>query len=104
MITYTALRVRVGMMVALSILVTNATNHGDKIMKTTTNRHSEILSALSQHDHGDGCLGIIIDYALQDNPDVTVEEVAEIVVQAEEDAAAERADQIAYAHACGYTD
>lgn len=54
-----------------------------------TARRAEILAALTSHDHGDGCLGIIVDEALAENPAVTVAEVREIVLQAERDAADE---------------
>lgn len=56
-------------------------------------RRVEILSALRKHDHGDGCLGIIVDQALADDPDVTIDEVRAIVVQAERAAARAEGDE-----------
>jgi hypothetical protein len=53
-------------------------------------RVSDLLAALSDHDRGDGCLGIIVRQALADDPGATVEDVRAIVLQAEEDARIER--------------
>lgn len=53
-----------------------------------TARRAEILSALSAHDRGDGCLGIIVDQALADDPNCTVDDVRAIVLEAESDAPA----------------
>jgi hypothetical protein len=51
-----------------------------------TNRRSDILVALASHDDGSGTLGIIVDQALADDPDVSIQDVREIVIEAEEDA------------------
>lgn len=56
-------------------------------------RRANILAALSSHDHGDGCLGIIVDQALRDDPVATIAAVRQIVIDAEEDAALNRADE-----------
>lgn len=57
---------------------------------TAETRRAEILSALRSHDHGDGCLGIIVDQALADDPECTIDDVREIVEEAERDAAVGR--------------
>jgi len=51
-------------------------------------RRGEILAALSAHDHGDGCLGIIVDQALADDHAVSTADVLAIVVEAEAEAEA----------------
>lgn len=58
--------------------------------ETLARRRADLLAALASHDHGDGCLGIIVDEALAEDPTVTLAAVREIVLQAEADAAAER--------------
>lgn len=50
---------------------------------------AEILSALSDHNHGDGCLGIIVDQAIADGI-TDVETIREICIEAAEDARIER--------------
>lgn len=53
-------------------------------------RHDELLAGLAKHDDGAGTLGIIVDQALADDPDVSIAEVAAIVENAIRDAKAER--------------
>jgi hypothetical protein len=53
---------------------------------TTIARRRDLLSALSAHDRGDGCLAIIVDRALAD-PAVTLDEIRAIVEEAEAEAA-----------------
>jgi hypothetical protein len=52
-------------------------------------RYDEIMAALSDHDRGDGCLGIIVRQALADEPACSVDSVRAIVLEAEADAAAD---------------
>ena len=53
-------------------------------------RRADLLAQLSHFDHGDGCLGIIVDEGLRRNPDVTAEDLREVCLDAEEDARVER--------------
>ena len=53
-------------------------------------RASEIIAALSAYDRGDGCLGIMVRAALRTNPNATIDEIRDGIVEAEEDAALER--------------
>lgn len=50
---------------------------------------SFILFALSAHNHGDGCLGIIVDHCIADGI-TDIETIRSIVVEAETDARLER--------------
>jgi hypothetical protein len=51
--------------------------------------YDEIMAALSDHDRGDGCLGIIVRQARADEPACSVDSVRAIVLEAEADAAAD---------------
>jgi hypothetical protein len=76
------------------LIMKRDTNHGDEIMTTkissSSDRRSEILAALSDHNHGDGCLGVIVDAALAADPNVSIDSVRSVCVSAEEDSALER--------------
>lgn len=54
-----------------------------------SDRYSDLCAQLRGHDHGDGGIGIIVAQALRDDPAVTYDDVLAIVVEAEEDAAAD---------------
>lgn len=66
-------------------------------MKTTprqtttaaTARRRNLLAALSSYDDGSGTLGIVVDQALRDDPEVTRAEIAAILDEAIADAATE---------------
>ena len=62
----------------------------EQLAAVVASHRDDLLAALASHDHGDGCLGIIVDEALAEDPTVTLAAVREIVLQAEADAAAER--------------
>jgi hypothetical protein len=53
-------------------------------------RRNDLLSALSDLDDGTGTLGIIVDQALADDPNVSEDTVRAIVVESIEDAKVER--------------
>jgi hypothetical protein len=50
-----------------------------------------LIAALSHFDRGDGCLGIIVRQAIKDNPSADADDIREICIEAEADAAVERA-------------
>lgn len=62
------------------------------MMTTDSPRFSDLFSAVSSlvGDDGTGDLGIIVRQALNDDPSATVDDIAAIVREAREDAAAER--------------
>lgn len=67
------------------------TNTKETTMEKTTNaRRADLLTQLSHFDHGDGCLGIIVDEGLRNNPSVTIEELRAVCIEAEQDARVER--------------
>lgn len=59
-------------------------------MTPTTTRRSALLAELAHLDDGTGDLGVIVDRAIADDPNVTAADVREIVLAARRDAAEER--------------
>jgi alkylhydroperoxidase/carboxymuconolactone decarboxylase family protein YurZ len=53
-------------------------------------RDAAIIAALSSHDRGDGCLGVMVRAALRNDPNATIDEIRQGIIEAEADAAAER--------------